>query len=146
MLIRGLYFYVLMSVCLSVCMYVCIGWDIFDMFIVSREAIEQARQGKIFGLILGSLGRQGNVKIFDRLQKLLIAHQKKVIPFVMAEIQVAKLAKIPQIDVWVQVACPRLSIDWGTEFNKVMRCIYDHCIDLLIVFMLNFFSCCLERV
>ena len=30
----------------------------------------------------------------------------------------AKLDMMPEIDVWVQVACPRLSIDWGEGFGK----------------------------
>ncbi len=43
----------------------------------------------------------------------------------MAEIQPAKLRKIKAVDAWVQVACPRLSIDWGTEYEKPLLSPYE---------------------
>ena len=30
-----------------------------------------------------------------------------------------KLEMMPQADAWVQIACPRLSVDWGHFFKKV---------------------------
>ena len=36
----------------------------------------------------------------------------------MSEIFPQKLQKFSQIDAWVQIACPRLSIDWGHHFSK----------------------------
>jgi len=33
----------------------------------------------------------------------------------MSEITPNKLAEIENVDAWVQVGCPRLSIDWGFE-------------------------------
>ena len=63
-------------------------------------------------MILGTLGRQGNPSIFRRLKTLLKSKGKVVVPFLMAEINPVKLAMITEIDAWVQVACPRLSIDW----------------------------------
>lgn len=36
----------------------------------------------------------------------------------MSEIFVARLACFDVIQCWVQVACPRLSIDWGNMFQK----------------------------
>lgn len=36
----------------------------------------------------------------------------------LSEVTPAKLDMMPEIDVWVQVACPRLSIDWGEGFGK----------------------------
>ena len=81
-------------------------------------AINRARAGNTFGLILGTLGRQGSPPIFRRIQKLLAARGKKVLPFIMAEINPEKLALISNVDVWIQVACPRLSIDWSGGFGK----------------------------
>ena len=43
----------------------------------------------------------------------------------MAEINRAKLPMIKEIDVWVQVACPRLSIDWGEGFDKPILTPYE---------------------
>ena len=36
-----------------------------------RKAIETARKAKQFGLILGTLGRQGNPRILDHLQGIM---------------------------------------------------------------------------
>ena len=36
-----------------------------------RKAIEAARKAKQFGLILGTLGRQGNPRILDHLQGIM---------------------------------------------------------------------------
>ena len=36
----------------------------------------------------------------------------------MSEITDNKLAQFSNVDCWVQVACPRLSIDWGSFFEK----------------------------
>ena len=35
----------------------------------------------------------------------------------MSEINLQKLERFEDIDAWVQIACPRLSIDWG-HFSK----------------------------
>ena len=45
--------------------------------------------------------------------------------FLMAELQPQKLKLISHIDVWVQIACPRLSIDWGLEYDKVILTPYE---------------------
>lgn len=94
------------------------AYDVDAMKNIRLDAIDQAKKGTTFGLILGTLGRQGNNSIFDRLRKILTKNGKVVIPFLMAEINRAKLPLITEIDVWVQVACPRLSIDWGEGFDK----------------------------
>lgn len=80
-----------------------------------REAIDTARKAQRWGIVLSSLGRQGNPSIVKKLEGLLKESQKKVIHFVMSEITPNKLAEIENVDAWVQVGCPRLSIDWGFE-------------------------------
>ena len=80
---------------------------------IRQNAISAAQTATTFGIILGTLGRQGSNSIFTRLRKLLKQHGKIAIPFLMAEINRSKLVVIKEIDIWVQVACPRLSIDWG---------------------------------
>lgn len=88
--------------------------------------ISQSPTAVKFGLILGTLGRQGNTGTYDRIKKLLRSRGKIVIPFLMAEIQPQKLALLQKsIDVWVQVACPRLSIDWGLGFSKPVLTPYE---------------------
>lgn len=36
----------------------------------------------------------------------------------LSEVSPPKLQRMGQIDAWIQIACPRLSIDWGEGFSK----------------------------
>lgn len=85
-----------------------------------KEAIHAAAQGHHWGLIMGTLGRQGAPKVIEHLEKQMEAAGKKVTLILLSEIYPSKLQLFTGIDVWVQVACPRLSIDWGTAFDKPM--------------------------
>jgi len=83
-----------------------------------QQAIAKASQGKRFGLILGTLGRQGNPGILSRLEKKLIENNKEYFILLLSEISPQRLAKFKDhVDAWIQIACPRLSIDWGTGFE-----------------------------
>ncbi|ULU01413.1 hypothetical protein L5515_004480 [Caenorhabditis briggsae] len=81
-------------------------------------AVEIAKNCQTFGLIQGTLGRQGNLKVVEELEAQLTRKGKKFLRVLLSEIFPEKLAMFPEIDCWVQVACPRLSIDWGTQFPK----------------------------
>lgn len=89
------------------------------------DAVETARNGKVFGLILGALGRQGNLATVHNLEKNLIAAGKVVVKIILSEIFPQKLSMFDSVDVFVQVACPRLSIDWGYAFNKPLLTPYE---------------------
>lgn len=67
----------------------------------------------------GTLGRQGNPLILSRLQKLLEEQNRQYIVVLLSEIYPAKLALFTDVEAWIQIACPRLSIDWGQAFSKV---------------------------
>lgn len=45
--------------------------------------------------------------------------------FLMAEIHLPVLARIAHIDAWIQISCPRLSVDWGAEFPKPLLNVYE---------------------
>ena len=79
----------------------------------------------MWGIILGTLGRQGNTEILDRLCKLLKKNNKDYFLLLLSEIFPAKLNQFNNIDVWVQIACPRLSIDWGEAFNQPLLNTYE---------------------
>lgn len=89
------------------------------------EAIQRAKSAKTFGLILGTLGRQGSTKVLEYLKKRLQHHNKSSVIILMSEIFPAKLQLFSQVDAFVQVACPRLSIDWGTAFEKPLLTPYE---------------------
>jgi 2-(3-amino-3-carboxypropyl)histidine synthase len=103
------------------------AYDVDRMKETRMKAIQTAKSAEVYGLIMGTLGRQGSSAIFKRLRQLITSHGKKVVPFLMAEINRAKLELITEVDVWVQVACPRLSIDWGAEsgFDKPILTPYE---------------------
>ena len=93
-------------------------YDHEDMRRVRRGMVERAQAARRFGLILGTLGRQGSPAILSRLKRLL---EQRGLPFVvvlMSELSPAKLRLFgPDVEAWIQVACPRLSIDWGEGFD-----------------------------
>jgi 2-(3-amino-3-carboxypropyl)histidine synthase len=84
--------------------------------VVSASTGATATTRKTFGIIMGTLGRQGNPAIVQRIQKLLRAHGHRHFLVLLSEITPARLAQLNErqnVNVWVQVACPRLSVDWG---------------------------------
>ena len=75
---------------------------------------------KNWGVILGTLGRQGNPRTLDFLTKRLKSQGKSVFTILLSEIFPQKLKLMSDsVAAWVQIACPRLSIDWGLAFDKV---------------------------
>ncbi|XP_052872753.1 2-(3-amino-3-carboxypropyl)histidine synthase subunit 1 [Anopheles cruzii] len=90
-----------------------------------KQAIDAARDATCFGLILGTLGRQGSTKVLEHLQQRLKHHNRRSVVILLSEIFPSKLALMDGIDAFVQVACPRLSIDWGTAFPKPLLTPYE---------------------
>lgn len=94
-----------------------------EMYNQRKSAIDKAVQvlkdGGTFAFVLGTLGRQGSEKVYDRLIEQLKEKSKcKFIKVMMPEVIQDTLKLFEEVDVWVQVACPRLSIDWGTFFHS----------------------------
>lgn len=94
------------------------SYDHEKMKSIRLQAIETAKSANVFGILLGTLGRQGNPGILLRIQERLRAHNKKSFTMLVSEITPAKLALFTKVDAWVQVACPRLSVDWGHFLSK----------------------------
>ncbi|XP_062872776.1 2-(3-amino-3-carboxypropyl)histidine synthase subunit 1 [Trichomycterus rosablanca] len=94
------------------------------------QAIEKARSAQRWGLILGTLGRQGNPKILEHLEWKLAALGRSSTRVLLSEIFPSKLALMADVDAWVQIACPRLSIDWGTAFSKPLLSPYEAAVAL----------------
>ncbi|KAI6205069.1 hypothetical protein M3Y94_00750800 [Aphelenchoides besseyi] len=98
----------------------------FNLMVKNRRlAVEALRNSETVGLIQGTLGRQGNLKIFENLEEKLKQRGKKFLRVLLSEIFVAKLACFDDVQSWVQVACPRLSIDWGTMFERPLLTPYE---------------------
>lgn len=101
------------------------GYDQKQMVSVRNEAVAVAKKAQKIGLVLGALGRQGNPTTVQNLEKELRAHGKTVVKIILSEIFPKKLAMFDDIDAFVQVACPRLSIDWGYAFTKPLLTPYE---------------------
>jgi 2-(3-amino-3-carboxypropyl)histidine synthase len=48
-----------------------------------------------------------------------------VVNLLLSEIFPGKLAMMPDVEAWVQIACPRLSIDWGYAFARPLLSPYE---------------------
>ncbi|KAM0029805.1 putative diphthamide synthesis DPH1/DPH2 [Helianthus debilis subsp. tardiflorus] len=84
-----------------------------------KNAILKAKTAKNWGIVLGTLGRQGNPRILDRLEKKLGEKGLSWTIVLMSELSPARIALFgDSVDAWIQIACPRLSIDWGDAFVK----------------------------
>lgn len=86
------------------------GYDHKEMHSIRKGAIERAKAAQSFGIIMGTLGRQGNSRVVDRIRELARRQGKTTTLFLMSEIFPSKLALIKDVDAFIQIACPRLSI------------------------------------
>ncbi|KAL5362583.1 putative diphthamide synthesis protein-domain-containing protein [Aspergillus floccosus] len=101
-----------------------------EMHTLRRDAINTAKSARKWGIILGALGRQGNPHTMAMIENHL---RERGIPFVnllLSEIFPGKLAAMADVECWVQIACPRLSIDWGYAFPRPLLTPYEALIAL----------------
>mmetsp|Transcript_31943 Transcript_31943/g.23087 ORF Transcript_31943/g.23087 Transcript_31943/m.23087 type:complete len:108 (+) Transcript_31943:954-1277(+) len=88
------------------------------MLRIRKGEVDKAKTAEFFGIILGTLGRQGNINILEELEALFKKHNRKYFVLYLSEILPDKLRKFTKVDAWVQIACPRISIDWGHYYDK----------------------------
>jgi len=88
-------------------------------------AIEKGKHARKWGVVLGTLGRQGNTVLMDRIESELKKRGKEYVVVLLSEVFPAKLALMADVDAWVQIACPRLSIDWGYAFAAPLLSTYE---------------------
>lgn len=93
-------------------------YDHAEMEKIRQTSIKEAVMAGTFGIIMGTLGRQGNPNVVEHLRKRLEESDKKTIVILLSEIFPNKIDLFKNIDAFVQIACPRLSIDWGKAFSK----------------------------
>ncbi|OSX74404.1 hypothetical protein BU14_0290s0012 [Porphyra umbilicalis] len=98
------------------------GYDHGRMRTARRRAIADAAPADRWGVVLGTLGRQGSPAILRRLTDALAAAGRAAVVVLLAELSLPKLRRLTAgggVQAWVQVACPRLSIDWGEGFASL---------------------------
>ncbi|CAB3220603.1 unnamed protein product [Arctia plantaginis] len=94
-----------------------------------NNQISVAKDAVRFGLILGTLGRQGSTKVLSNLEKQIRNSDKTFVKILLSEIFPSKLMLFG-LDAFVQVACPRLSIDWGVAFSQPLLTPYEFSVSL----------------
>ena len=80
--------------------------------------MKKCKSAKRVGLVLGTLGRQGSVGILESLKEVLNEKGIQTFTVLISEISPERMSQFgDSVDAWVQVACPRLSIDWGESYS-----------------------------
>eukprot|EP01061_Rhynchopus_euleeides_P047721 TRINITY_DN9746_c0_g1_i2.p1 TRINITY_DN9746_c0_g1~~TRINITY_DN9746_c0_g1_i2.p1 ORF type:complete len:258 (+),score=72.30 TRINITY_DN9746_c0_g1_i2:173-946(+) len=80
-------------------------------------SIEKAKSASRWGVILGTLGHQGSLASLSRVEAILKARGVQYTVVLLSEVFPSKLELFADITAWVQISCPRLSIDWGMHFK-----------------------------
>lgn len=84
-----------------------------------KSAITRAMAAKNWGIVFGTLGRQGNPRVLQRIETKMRDKGLDYTVFLMSEISPCRIGLFEDsVDAWIQIACPRLSIDWGDAFKK----------------------------
>lgn len=120
-------------------------YDHIEMRTARDEAVQNARRSitsysshspspspssepPLWGVVLGTLGRQGSFKQLRAITQQLTGAANPVpyMPILLSELSPAKLALFnPHIAAFVQTSCPRLSIDWGYAFERPLLSPYE---------------------
>ena len=96
-----------------------------ELYSIRRDAILTARKAQKWGLILGTLGRQGNPHTMTMIEQQLESRGLSFVNILLSEIFPGKLGLMSDVECWVQIACPRLSIDWGYAFPRPLLTPYE---------------------
>ena len=107
------------------------SYDHATLLATRWASIQAARTATRWGVVLGTLGRQGNTAVLDRVrQKLVERGLPNHVVVLLSELSPAKLALMQSdpetgIQAWIQIACPRLSVDWARAFTKPLLTPYE---------------------
>ncbi|SPO45308.1 probable Diphthamide biosynthesis protein 1 [Moesziomyces antarcticus] len=81
-----------------------------------------------WGVVLGTLGRQGSTRVLESLRTSLAEHTPPIpdVPILLSELSPQKLGLFGEhLGAFIQSSCPRLSIDWGSAFAKPLLSPYE---------------------
>ena len=92
-------------------------YDIPKMHEIRTSEIDKAKHAKTLGIILGTLGRQGNTGLLENIRKICKDRKIKHFILLLSEVTPHKLEKFTKVDAWIQICWPRLSVDWGHHFK-----------------------------
>ncbi|GAA5859586.1 hypothetical protein JCM8547_006152 [Rhodosporidiobolus lusitaniae] len=99
--------------------------------------VKEGEKKDAWAVVLGTLGRQGNLRVLKSVTKhleappsssstaLTITSPTPFIPILLSELSPAKLSLLTGVSTFVQTSCPRLSIDWGYAFSRPLLSPYE---------------------
>lgn len=112
----------------------------------TARPVSTSTEPRVWGVILGTLGRQGSLLQMEALLRQLETYNTPsskpfgvpYMPILLSELSPAKLALFnaratslsqpcsgEHISAFIQTSCPRLSIDWGYAFEKPLLSPYE---------------------
>ncbi|TIB69738.1 hypothetical protein E3Q22_00386 [Wallemia mellicola] len=116
-------------------------YDHAEMRMLRSDAVSLAKSGSdvqgvedaaTWGVVLGTLGRQGSLKVLETISNLIETRGGiDYVPILISELSPQKVSLFgEQLSTFVQTSCPRLSIDWGYAFPKPLLSPYEAAVTL----------------
>ncbi|KAI5170808.1 2-(3-amino-3-carboxypropyl)histidine synthase [Nematocida sp. LUAm3] len=87
---------------------------------IRKSKQEEAKHSKEYLVIFGTLGRQGSLLILKRVINSLQQRNLSFTVVYLSEIDEEFMQKVPQSTCIIEIACPRIAIDWGVTFPQPM--------------------------
>ena len=81
------------------------------------RSVEEAQKARVFGILLGLKPGQRNLEQALQIKQKLEKAGKVAFMFVIEEVSPEALMEFPTIDVFVNTACPRLSLEDAQRFS-----------------------------
>ncbi|NXU93478.1 DPH2 synthase, partial [Xiphorhynchus elegans] len=80
--------------------------------------VERARDARVVGILVGTLGVAGYLTLLQHLRELLLRAGKRSYTLAVGKPNPAKLANFPEVDVFVLVACAQNSLLDSSDFYR----------------------------
>ncbi|OAG31932.1 2-(3-amino-3-carboxypropyl)histidine synthase [Nematocida displodere] len=84
---------------------------------IRKERQAASRAAKSYTVIFGTLGRQGGMLILQRVLASLVERGAPHTTVYLSEIDNETIASIDKDSAVIEIACPRIAIDWGSTFT-----------------------------
>jgi len=81
-------------------------------------SIHEAEKAEAFGVLIGLKAGQRNLAEAMKIKRMLEDYDRKVILLALREITPEALVQFPNIEAFVNTACPRVSLDDASRFPK----------------------------
>jgi 2-(3-amino-3-carboxypropyl)histidine synthase len=80
--------------------------------------IEEARQAKTFGILVGLKLGQNHLETALEIKRTIERNKKPAYLFAIREVSPETLLEFPTVDAYVNTACPRISLEAPSKFSK----------------------------